>query len=78
LRLPIMVDFKGGRSLKEVILYAVFFYVLYPVSYRDLEDITAERGVAIDDGTLNRWVVKFAACLPATPSVANSYRKEAR
>jgi putative transposase len=30
------------------------------VSYRDLEEIMAERGVEIDNATLNRWVEKYA------------------
>lgn len=48
-----MVDFKGNHYPKEVILYAVFFYIRYSVSYRDLEEIMAEHGVAVDHGTLN-------------------------
>ena len=55
-----MVDFKGSHYPKDVILYAVFFYVRYAVSYRDLEEIMVERGVAIDHATLNRWVVKYS------------------
>jgi putative transposase len=49
---------QGGHCPKDVILYAVFFYVRYAVSSRGLEEIMAERGVAIDHATLNRWVVK--------------------
>lgn len=55
-----MIDFKGSHYPKAVILYAVFFYVRYGVSYRDLEEIMAERGVEVDHATLNRWVVKYA------------------
>ncbi|MCF1432606.1 IS6 family transposase [Agrobacterium vitis] len=55
-----MVDFKGSHHPKEVILYAVFFYVRYAVSYRDFEEIMAERGVNLDHATLNRWVVKYS------------------
>ena len=36
-----MISFKGVHFPKEVILYAVFFYVRYGVSYRDLEEIMA-------------------------------------
>jgi len=50
-----MTSFKGAHYPKGVILYAVFFYVRYSVSYRDLEDITEERGGAVDYATLNRW-----------------------
>lgn len=54
------IDFKGSQYPKSVILYAVFFYVRYAVSNRDLEEIMAERGVDVDHATLNRWVVKFS------------------
>ena len=60
-----MVDFKGVHFPKEAILYAVFFYLRYPGSYRDLEEIMEERGVDVDHGTLNRWVVKFAPLMAA-------------
>jgi putative transposase len=33
------LDFKGSHYPRDVILYAVFFYVRYAVSYRDLEEI---------------------------------------
>ena len=49
------IDFKGAHLPKSVILYAVFFYVRYPGSYRDLQEIMAERGVNVDHATLNRW-----------------------
>jgi putative transposase len=55
-----MIDFKGAHYPKDVILYAVYFYVRYAVSYRDLEEIMAERGVSVDHATLNRWVVKYS------------------
>lgn len=54
------VDFKGAHFPKSVILYAVFFYVRYSVSYRDLQEILAERGVSVDHATLNRWVVRYS------------------
>ncbi|MGR3663067.1 MAG: IS6 family transposase [Paracoccaceae bacterium] len=54
------IDFKGCHYPKDVILYAVFFYVRYAVSYRDLEEILTERGVQVDHATLNRWVVKYS------------------
>jgi putative transposase len=60
------IDFKGSHYPKSVILYAVFFYVRYGVSYRDLEEIMAERGVDVDHATLNRWVVKLSPQIAAT------------
>lgn len=55
-----VVDFKVVHFPKSVILYAVFFYVRYSVSYRDFQEITAERGVDIDHATLNLWVVRYS------------------
>lgn len=60
-----MIRFKGSHYPKHVILYAVYFYVRYAVSYRDLEEILTERGVHIDHATLNRWVVKYAPLIAA-------------
>lgn len=58
-----MVSIKGAHYPEPVILYAVYFYVRYGVSYRDLEDIMAERGVAVDHATLNRWIEKYAGAI---------------
>lgn len=55
-----MISFKGCHFPKPVILHAVFFYLRYSVSLRDLEEILAERGVVVDHATLNRWVAKFS------------------
>ena len=54
------IEFKGRHYPKDVILYAVSFYVRHAVSYRDLEEILVERGVQVDHATLNRWVVKYS------------------
>ena len=62
-----MINFKGNHYPKDVILYAVFFYVRYAVSYRDLEEIMAERGVEVDHATLNRWVVPARTTRTLTP-----------
>ena len=56
-----MISFKGAHFPKDIILHAVFFYVRYAVSYRDLEEILEERGVKDDHATLNRWVVRYSS-----------------
>jgi len=58
-----MISFKGRHFPKDVILFAVFFYLRYPVSYHDLEEIMEERGVDIDHATLNRWVIEYGPLL---------------
>ena len=55
-----MISFKGTHFPKDIILFAVFFYVRYGVSYRDLEEIMEERGVKVDHATLNRWVINYS------------------
>nr|WP_254656503.1 IS6 family transposase [Roseovarius sp. 217] len=75
------IDFKGVHYPKPVIVFAVFFYVRYAVSYRDLEEIMAERGVTVDHATLNRWVVKFSPLIAANAqarkrATANSWRMD--
>ena len=52
--------FRGSRFPAEVILWAVRWYLLFPVSYRDLEAMLADRGVEVDHVTLHRWVQRFA------------------
>jgi len=55
-----MISFKGCHFPKPVILHAIYFYLRYSVSLRDLEEILAESGVVVDHATLSRWVVKFS------------------
>jgi transposase-like protein len=52
--------FKWRHFLPEIILLNVRWYCRYSLSYRDLEEMRAERGVEVDPSTLNRWVLKYA------------------
>ena len=52
--------FKWCHFLPEIILLNVRWYCRYPLSYRNLEEMMAERGVEVDHSTINRWVLKFA------------------
>ena len=54
------MDFKGSHFEKEILLWGVRWYVAYPISYRQVEEMRGERGVAVDHSTLNRWVIKYA------------------
>ena len=55
-----MIDFKVSQFEKEIILWGVRWYVAYPISYRQLEEMMQERGVSVDHATLHRWVIKYA------------------
>jgi transposase-like protein len=52
--------FKWRHFQADVILWAVRWYCKYPISYRDLEEMLAERGIQIDHTTLYRWVQRYA------------------
>ncbi|WP_108861932.1 IS6 family transposase [Ruegeria sp. Alg231-54] len=51
--------FKHHRFPRDVILCAVRWYLRYPLSYQDVVDLLAERGIDIDRSTVFRWVQKF-------------------
>src|SRR4051794_23199844 len=60
--------FAGFRFPPEVITVAVRWYLRYGLSYRDVEDLLAERGVEVDHVTVYRWVQRF------TPLFADAAR----
>ena len=61
-----MVDekrFPGGHFPKCIVLQAVYWYLRYSLSYRDIEELMEERGVELDHATVQRWVVKYTPLL---------------
>src|SRR5436305_9284891 len=61
-RLPVPPSsFAGFRFPPEVITVAVRWYLRYGLSYRDVEELLAERGVTVDHVTIYRWVQRFTA-----------------
>jgi transposase, IS6 family len=52
--------FKGRQFTAEIILWAVRWYLRFPISYRDLERMLADRGVQVDHTTLFRWIQAYA------------------
>lgn len=41
----------------------VRWYLAYPLSYRDVEELALERGLKVDHSTINRWVIKYSPLL---------------
>ncbi|WP_295876792.1 IS6 family transposase [uncultured Zhongshania sp.] len=58
-----MITFKGRHTPKCIILQCVRWYCAYSLSYRNIEEMMAERGIKVDHSTLNRWVVYYASKL---------------
>jgi len=52
-------SFAGFRFPPEVIMLAVRWYLRYSLSYRDVAELLAERGTAVDHVTIYRWVQRF-------------------
>jgi hypothetical protein len=52
--------FKWRQFEPEVILLAVGWYLRFSLSYRDVEELLAERGISVDHVTLWRWVQRYA------------------
>jgi transposase-like protein len=55
-----MNPFKGRHFQRDIILWAVRWYCKYGISYRELQEMLAERGVNVDHSTIYRWVQRYA------------------
>ena len=66
------MDFKGSQFERDILLWGVRWYVAYPISYRQLEEMMQERGVEVDHSSLNRWVLKY------TPALDKAFRQRKR
>ena len=60
-----MISFKGRHFPNDLILMAVRWYVSYPLSYRNIEELMEERGVNLDHSTVQKWVVYYSPKLEA-------------
>ena len=54
-----MNPFHGRHFQGEIILWAVRWYCKYGISYRELQEMLAERGVNVDHTTIYRWVQRY-------------------
>jgi transposase-like protein len=71
--------FKWRHFEAEIILCAVRWYLRYALSYRDVEELMRERGLAVDHTTVFRWVQRYAPeldkrCRPLLKVTNDSYR----
>ena len=53
--------YRGYRFPREVIAHAVHLYLRFALSFRDVEELLAERGIQVSYETVRRWVAKFGA-----------------
>src|SRR5882724_4872463 len=52
--------FKWKHYLGEIILWLVTWYGRYALSYRDLKEMAAERGLIVERSTIYRWVQEYS------------------
>ena len=64
-----LISFKRHRFPPQIIQHAVWLYARFTLSFRDVEDLLAERGIVASNETIRRWFIKFG------PQVAASLRR---
>jgi putative transposase len=52
-------DYKGYRFPPEIISHAVWLYFRFSLSFRDVEELLAERGIVVTYETVRQWCLKF-------------------
>jgi transposase, IS6 family len=52
--------FRGRHFEDDIIVLCVRWYLRYCLTYRDLEELMAERGLRVDHSTIARWVLRYA------------------
>src|SRR5271163_1802116 len=57
------ISYRGHRFPPIVIQHAVWLYVRFTLSYRDVEELLAERGLDVSYETVRSWVLKFGSII---------------
>ena len=53
------ISYARHRFPPDIIRHAVWLYLRFTLSYRDVEDLLAERGLMVSNESIRRWVLKF-------------------
>jgi putative transposase len=59
------ISYSGYRFPPEIIHQAIWLYLRFTLSFRDVEDLSAERGIAVSYETIRRWVNHFGPMIAA-------------
>ena len=54
-----LLSYRRHRFPPPIIQHAIWLYLRFTLSYRDVEDLLAERGLDLSYETVRRWVLKF-------------------
>lgn len=64
--MSMIVSYKRHRFPPEIIAHAVWLYVRFNLSLREVEEMLLKRGIDVSYETIRRWVAKFARRSPET------------
>jgi transposase-like protein len=59
------ISYKGYRFAPEIIQRAIWLYYRFTLSFRDVEDLLAERGIIVSYETIRRWAIHFGPKIAA-------------
>ena len=66
------ISYSGYRFPPEIIHRAIWLYLRFTLSLRDVEDLLAERGITVSYETVRRWVNHFG------PMIATAFQRPTR
>ena len=66
------ISYSGYRFPPEIIHRAIWLYLLFTLSLRDVEDLLSERGIAVSYETIRRWMNHFG------PMIATAFQRPTR
>jgi len=65
----VLLSYRRHRFPAPIIQHAIWLYLRFTLSYRDVEELLAERGLDLFYETVRRWVLKFG------PAIARQLRQ---
>ena len=69
------ISYRRHRFPAEIIQRAVWLCFRFPLSYRDVEDLLAERGVDVSYETIRRWSLKFGQAYQPVDEVGTGRKR---
>src|SRR6266496_568254 len=69
------ISYRGYRFPPEIIQRAVWLYFRFTLSFRDVEDLLAERGIEVSYETIRRWATRFGPAIARKRAAKKLMRK---
>jgi hypothetical protein len=67
------ISYARHRFPPDVIRHAIWLYLRFKLSYRDVEELLVERGLDVSCGTVRRWVLKLGHPAHASSASAGTH-----